>query len=113
MVFWFVFVFVLCAYPGNYIPEVAFLNKLSFDKIIHLIIFFGLNHLSIRSLFYNNQFSIVFSLLISELVILYGITLEYMQTVFFINRFGEWIDVLANTTGTILAAYFSIKIYNK
>jgi len=110
---WFVFVFVLCSFPGNQIPNFEFLNHISFDKVIHLGMF-AVQMILIQRAFYFNQFSISnYIIPIAELLIFWGMTLEYMQTSFFINRFGEWIDSVANSFGVIAGSYISIKLYTK
>lgn len=108
---WFLIVFVLCSFPGNQIPNFQFLNQISFDKMIHLGMFAIQMILILRSLYiYQIQLQ-KHILYIAELLICWGIVLEYMQTTFFINRFGEWIDVIANSTGVLLGAWAGKKLY--
>ncbi len=110
---WFVFVFALCSFPGNQIPNFEFLNQISFDKIIHLGMF-AVQMVLVQRALYLNNFSInIYIIPIAELLIVWGITLEYMQTVFFINRFGEWVDAIANSLGVIIGGFIAHKLYTK
>ncbi len=66
----------------------------------------------IQRTFYLNNIPVkTYIIPIAELLIIWGITLEYMQTTFFINRFGEWVDVVANSLGVITGSYIANKIY--
>lgn len=43
----------------------------------------------------------------------YGIVIEVLQGFFTVNRQFEWIDILANSMGSLLAVLFLYKISDK
>jgi len=99
---WFVFIFVLCATPGQFIPSSNWLELLSVDKLIHAFIFFVLTSLSFLTAikFKQSAFMLTLCVLLS---IIYGAALEWMQANYFSNRSADWQDVVANTLGCLLA----------
>jgi len=99
---WFVFIFVLCATPGQYIPSSNWLELLSVDKLIHAFIFFVLSTLSFLTAIKYKQSDIVLTLCVL-LCIIYGAALEWMQANYFSNRSADWQDMIANTLGCLLA----------
>jgi VanZ family protein len=102
---------LLCGFPGNRIPNFDLLNRISFDKLVHTAMFSILTFLLLlaeRSQF--NSFKL--NAFILEAAVMFGVLMETMQTAIFINRFGEWVDMVANTIGAILGlllARFYIK----
>jgi VanZ family protein len=100
---------VLCGFPGNQIPNFEFLNQISFDKIIHMFIFAVQSYL----LFHAFTFEFAksnYGMLILDIA-LFGLLIEFLQSYVFVNRYGEWVDVLANTLGAALGAlsFFKLK----
>ncbi|MGE0568023.1 MAG: VanZ family protein [Bacteroidia bacterium] len=100
---WALVIFALCSVPGQYIPSNTFLELLSFDKLIHAFIFFILyltGYLFIKRKNINTFFILIYLVT----CVFYGISLEYMQATFFINRSFDYYDMIANSFG-VLAAY--------
>jgi len=109
-VLWTLIIFVLCCTPGQYIPTTNWLELLSFDKFVHLSIFFGLVFLwslAINQIKTRTK-SLKYTILISAII--YGGLLEIMQATVFSHRSGDWFDFMANTTGCILAWWFFDRI---
>ena len=109
-ILWTLIIFVLCCTPGQYIPTTNWLELLSFDKFVHLSIFFGLVFLWLLAI---NQIktrtkSLKYTILISAII--YGGLLELMQANIFSHRSGDWFDFIANTAGCILAYWFFDRI---
>lgn len=99
---WAVFIFILCATPGQYIPSLSWLELLSFDKFVHLSIFFvQCSLLFLISIKYNQGLPFIIVYFIVAMV--YGLLLELMQARIFSNRSADLNDVIANTTGCVLA----------
>ena len=100
---WFVFIFILCATPGQYIPSASWMQLLSLDKLIHAGVFFILSGLmlAVAVKFYDGR-PVINMLLVSGCV-LYGALLEVMQAKFFSNRSADWYDVVTNTFGCLMA----------
>lgn len=94
---------------SNEIPVVQVSN---IDKIVHAFFYFVFN--SLWFLFFKKQLeSISKALAVSFLLsVFFGIGIEIMQESFTKTRQGDIMDVLANTSGAILAVCV-ILIHNK
>ena len=99
---WALLIFVLCATPGRYIPSASWLDLLSFDKLVHAGIFFVLTALL---MFVSFKMGLGQSIrfVYMALAILYGMAMEWMQANWFVERSADWMDVVANTLGCLLA----------
>ena len=108
---WTGIVVFLCLVGSNEIPVVQVSN---IDKIVHSIFYFVFN--SLWFLFFKKQFSnsnISKALVVSFLLsVLFGIGIEIMQVFFTTTRQGDVMDVLANTSGAVLAV-IAILLYRK
>ncbi len=104
-ILWSIFIFILCATPGQYIPNLGWLELLSFDKFVHLGIFFiQCSLLFLISIKHKQGLQFIAAYFL--LAISYGLLLEFMQAKIFSNRSADWYDVIANTAGCILALIF-------
>lgn len=102
---WTLFIAFLCGIPGRDIPHISFLELLSFDKWVHAGIFFILFIFLFKTLYnYSNNLMKALSLSLIS-CILYGILLEIMQGLVFIERSADIFDVIANSTGAIIASW--------
>jgi VanZ family protein len=102
---WTIFVFLLCSMPGKAIPKFSWLELISFDKFVHAGIFFMLQQLYIHGFSTQNKnMFLKKNYLIFPLVfcILFGASLEIMQSKIFSERSGDLGDFIANTIGVIL-----------
>lgn len=96
---WFLVIFTLCATPGQYIPNFAWLDLVSFDKFVHAAMFFILTALNMRlSEKYGWN-----PLFLALSAIAYGMLLELMQAKLFMNRSADLYDIIANSVGCVLA----------
>ena len=105
---WATLILVLCAIPGNKIPEITFWQWLRWDKLVHLFLF------GVLSIFLFGAHSAIKKgpLLFKEyclwilLAIIYGGVIEIMQATLFIQRSGDLRDAIANAIGAISGGYF-------
>src|SRR5687767_9907319 len=105
LIAWILIIFILCATPGDYIPSSDWMELLSVDKLIHAAMFFVLSALFfITAIKYKQGLFVVVIYFI--LSVLYGLSLELMQSTFFRNRSTDWKDVVANTLGCLIALMF-------
>jgi hypothetical protein len=106
LVLWTIVILIIVGIPGSYIPKTnSFLNLLSPDKIVHLLMFgpfaFFLKHLfqviSTKSILYihSSKAVILFG-------IVFGISTELLQYYIFIGRNGNVYDAIADSVGIIL-----------
>lgn len=110
---WFFIVGVLTLMPGKEVPEVGWLNIPHFDKLVHVAMFGGL------TLFFclpylkaglSIQKKINIFIRISLSMILWGLIIEVMQKFFVSGRGFEWLDVVADGVGVLIAYWICIKL---
>jgi VanZ family protein len=99
---WATVIFILCATPGRYIPSASWLEILSVDKFVHAGIFFVLCSLCFLIVIKRNQAN-TFLYIYLLAGIIYGALLEFMQANYFSERSADWQDIVANSTGCLLA----------
>lgn len=100
-------VFYLCLLPGDEVKSNDFLDKIFFDKWVHLLMYFGMWTLMVwtpkgkGALTERNQlFTSAFIL-----ATLVGIGIEFIQDTPFVGRGKDFNDVAANCTGMLLAFF--------
>lgn len=100
--FWAAVIFGLCSVPGSLIPSVSWLELLSFDKWVHagvffiLVSFFGI---AVKANQQNERLTFFWFIL----SVLYGGALEIMQATLFSGRSADWMDMIANSFGCVIA----------
>jgi VanZ family protein len=106
---WALFILIVCAIPGNHIPQLRFIDWLKPDKIVHLILFGVLSFLLIRAFQQQTSFPFLYkharlyAILFSSI---YGVVIELLQQYFFIKRSGEIFDAVADAVGALLGMLF-------
>lgn len=111
---WFLIVAVLTLMPGKDVPDVGWLNSIfGFDKIVHAGLFGGLTFLFclpyIRSSYSHGE-KINHFIRVALAVIVWGITVEFIQKYFVPGRDFELLDWAADSAGVLIAFWLSIKI---
>lgn len=107
---WFFIVLILLLLPSEHLYHNNNLGKINFDKLVHIFIF---ALLALLFLFYKKSAPTSTHKTIVIFVILYGIFLEIIQYSFpQLHRSFDWLDILADATGTLLA-YFIFNLKNK
>jgi hypothetical protein len=108
---WALIILALCSAPGQLIPNLSWLELLSFDKWVHAGMFFILcSLLFIVSIKKAQPKPMLFMHFF--ICILYGGLLEIMQAKFFSNRSADWQDFAANNFGCFLAVFLLKKLRN-
>jgi len=109
-ILWAAFILVICMMPARHIPHVTIPN---FDKVVHTSIYMVLGVLTyygwsrqrgFESLHQNTMLKII------VLLSLYGFTIELMQETLTLDRHFEWLDELANATGSVIGALTGRKL---
>lgn len=99
---WVVFIALLTLVPGKALPQIDW-NFLSFDKFIHFGIFSIMTFLGSAS--FKNSLGLnrlIMPIIISLFIaILYGATLEYLQS-FIPDREFDYADLAANIGGSLV-----------
>ncbi len=105
-ILWASLIFVLCAIPGRDLPHSEWLEILQFDKWVHAGMFFILFLLSGRAyLIGNSSFEIKEKLILFVICSAYGILLEVMQDLVFVERSFDKYDAIANAFGALMAFF--------
>ena len=99
-------VFYLCFLPSDEVKSNDFLDKIFFDKWVHLLMYFGLWTLMVwtpkgKGLLQTNRLQSFISAAIVSLAI--GILIEFIQGSPWVGRGKDIYDVLADLAGIILA----------
>lgn len=107
---WLLIISILFFLPGSALPKENWLNRIYFDKLVH-IGFFGLLLFLWRSSFNWNYGSYNWKLLL--LALLYGFFVEFIQLWFVPNRSFDLYDVAADMTGAIIGLSVWQRVYIK
>ena len=100
---WVVVIAILHAIPGSDFPEVSFSDFFQLDKFIHAFIFMIGVYLFAVAL--KEQHKIQFLRYIVISYIAYGLLLEVLQGLVFIERSADILDWLADTIGVFLGVW--------
>lgn len=106
---WALIIFGLCAMPGSLVPTVSWLELLSFDKWVHAGVFFVLVSLFVIAVTAHQQNKNLIYLYFL-LAVLYGGALEIMQATVFSERSADWLDMIANSFGCLIALLLNKRI---
>jgi len=112
---WAAFILLFCGIPGNQINKVKIIDIPHFDKIVHLFFYFTFTLLLISENNSQKQHRKITgkAIFIAAIIsISYGILIEILQKLVFINRGAEIWDIVANAFGFILAT-LSYRLINR
>lgn len=104
---WIVIITFLCLVSFS---ETSFNTFQNTDKLVHFFFYFTLTLLmikSVKNIKKNNYWSIIL------ITISYGIVIEVLQGVFTETRKADFYDVLANSTGVIVAVLLNVYVINR
>ncbi|MBN2521565.1 MAG: VanZ family protein [Bacteroidales bacterium] len=105
-VLWGIAIIILSLMSGNDVKKISIFNFEHADKIVHFIMYFVFSFFLFESFMkyfktkINPVRKIVYVITIS---VLFGIIMEILQIILVVNRSGEILDFIANTTGSVLA----------
>lgn len=104
-ILWGIVILVLCAFPGGNLPRVSFNFIIPLDKLVHTILFGVFCFLLILGNAKQYTFTVLrnYPILISVVIsIFYGILIELLQEYVFTERSFEWMDVIADSSGSLI-----------
>lgn len=115
---WLVLCTALLTLPGKSFPTENWLDKIWFDKWVHIGIFCILAFLTCISWYVNKNGLPAKKLrngfiTIGALCLAYGIVMEFVQLYWTADRSFDMIDIAADGTGSAIGAIFSVKRYIK
>lgn len=106
--FWLCLITVLLVIPGSRFPKENWLDKIWFDKWVHIGLFAMLVFLWCRTTTRKKEFY-----LIAAIAVVYGIGMEFVQKHFVSNRGFEILDIVADAAGSSLGLFYSLLQYRK
>jgi len=109
---WFIISLILLCLPGSTIPKYPWLALIHADKWIHIGLFGVLCFLfsfPFRKSSLSNGKKRKWFILITVLGILYGTAMEFVQENWIPNRSFEVLDIVADSTGCLLALFYSFR----
>jgi VanZ family protein len=113
---WFFIVLVLTCLPGRDIPKIGWLDKIYFDKWVHIAMFGGLTFLFCWPV-YNSDFPtqkrINYFIKIAIVASAWGLAIEFIQRFYIAGRSFDLLDWAADTLGALIALWFCIKKFIK
>ncbi len=103
VILWALFVLFLCGINGSNLPDLHFDFVLGIDKIAHMLLF-GIQAWFILKASYKNKYKSYINFAFTAAIIssLYGVLIEVLQGLLFINRTFDYADMLANAIGAFL-----------
>ncbi|HVZ95764.1 MAG TPA: VanZ family protein [Chitinophagaceae bacterium] len=111
---WFIIVLVLTCLPGSDLPKIGWMDKIYFDKWVHIGMFGGLTFLFCLP-FYKSPFSDKEKLhYFAKIAIasgIWGLAIEFIQRFYVIGRSFDWMDWAADSAGSLIAFLISRKIF--
>ena len=113
---WFIISVVLLTIPGSAFPKENWLDKIWFDKWVHIVMFAIMVSLwcwaMLKMYSVPTRLKTVF-IWIGLLSLSYGIGMEFVQKYFINNRSFDEGDIIADAVGCTLGVFFSLKRYVK
>jgi VanZ family protein len=102
-VLWLIITFILLTLPGSDIPKSDFFDLVYFDKWVHTGMFGLLMILWSYPFIKTENATQKKMLLISVLIIIYGILMEFVQKYFAVERDFDVFDMIADSIGVLVA----------
>jgi len=100
----------LLTIPGSKIPKQDWLDKIWFDKWVHIGLFGILTWLWCRGLPARTRTTFI---LVGIACLVYGVVMEFVQQYLVANRSFDGGDIIADAAGCLLGAGVSMKWYIK
>lgn len=113
---WLILSTIFLTLPGSAFPKESWLDKIWFDKWVHLGIFSIMVALLCWAAYKRNtQRNKIkgYFILYGVICLAYGIAIEYVQKHFIPNRSFDFTDIIADGMGSLLGLLYSMKRYIK
>jgi len=104
---------ILLSLPGSVLPKEDWLDKIWFDKWVHIFLFGMLAYLFCFGLKSFSGDKIRLYLSVGIACLLYGIIMEFVQKYFIPNRSFDIGDILADGVGSGIGALIASRMYIK
>jgi VanZ family protein len=104
---WFIIANILFLIPGDDLPSSGFLEKIHFDKWVHIGLFAGLTFLTALPFIQSQQCSKKLLTKIIIAFIIYGVFIEFLQKYIAYDRSFDVTDMIADAVGCVMGFYIS------
>jgi VanZ family protein len=105
---WWIITFYLMIMPPSDLPTLAFSETLRIDKLVHISMF-AILAVGLMVVF-PERYLPVRVVWVTIIAVAYGILMELVQLYFVPFRSFEWLDIVADTVGTIIGVRLAKKI---
>ena len=115
-ILWFIISTALLIIPGTAFPKENWLDKIWFDKWVHISMFAIMVTLwcwAMLKIYSDGTRLRTIFIWIGLLCLIYGVGMEFVQKYFIKNRSFDTGDIIADAAGCILGVFFSLKRYVK
>jgi VanZ family protein len=113
---WLIITTVLLTLPGSSFPKEDWLDKIWFDKWVHIGLFIIMTLLWNWGIYKNTKNSEdlkrIFWIM-GSVWLLYGIGMEFIQHYLIPNRSFDWGDIIADAAGCLIGLVFTSRKYIK
>jgi len=106
--FWAAIIFFLSSIPSADLPDFSFWRLISFDKFAHACMYGMLSFLLMKACYrqYSSWFIRYNAIKFTAIAgIVYGGLIEIYQELLLPDRYGDWLDLIANIIGTFLGIF--------
>jgi len=110
---WFIIANILFLLPGDDLPSNEFLEKIHFDKWVHIGLFAGLTFLTALPFILNQQCSKKLLIKIIIAFTIYGVFIEFLQKYIAYDRSFDVTDMIADATGCVVGFYMSLLLIQR
>ncbi len=110
LLLYFIFISILFFLPGSAFPKNNWLAKIGFDKWVHIGLFTCLTYLFCWAIEALNK---KFFLFIFLSAVIYGISVEFLQDMFVVNRSFDLGDWAADIVGSFVGVWIWNLRYKK
>lgn len=111
---WIILCTILLTLPGSSFPKEDWLDKIWFDKWVHIGLFAAIVVTWCWGVFKNGSENPAKHFLqITLLAIIYGIAMEFVQKYLVVNRSFDMADIIADAVGAYVGYLFSRKVLVK
>jgi len=113
---WLVISTFLLVIPGNSFPQENWLDKIWFDKWVHIGLFAVMVVLWCRAMLRMNLAVVrrrKLFIFIAGLWLIYGIGMEFVQKYLVVNRSFDAGDIMADAVGCLAGLFYSMRSYIK
>lgn len=104
---WFIIMCILFFLPGSDLPQASWLDKIHFDKWVHVGLF------AVLIFLWRSAFDLDFdhyNWIILFSALMYGLLVEFIQKYWVPNRSFDLFDVLADMTGAVIGLVVWLRV---